>query len=561
MASIALYGDIEECLELNKFNPKFNIYGARVLDRDNKFPKEKLIENQITEVIAYFYKEKGCRILNLSIGIEEDTYMGGKQFTLAQRIDEMCREFDIFVCISAGNFKGYPYCEEIEYEKTIREYPNYLLQNNAQIINPATSALALTVGSLTSEPRLTLSEERGVNVIPVSTLNQPSPFTRIGFGVNDSIKPEVCEYGGGCVLNIYGATLQKITTPFGAGVIGCNSKFREKNKLFTSGAGTSFATPRIANLAAEILDKYKNSSANFIRALIVNSCNSVEETISLIDEVKKKMVYSLYSHLESIGVLTACPEINEHYEQGKFNENIRREMLANNLIPAQVKEFIEKIPDRYSYMKFAGYGKPDLSRALYSSEKKVTMFAEDEIEIDHFKVFEIYVPEELAVLKGKKRISITLAFSPPTRHTRKDYIGYDMDFKLIRGMELRDIIDVFRKKEKGEDITIKLESCNCKLSHGTNILKNSTVKNSTFEFSSKKFCENYGEVLHLVIFNESKWVDDTYGKEPYSVVVTIEYLGDEIECNLYTRMKERINERLEITARARMNNNLIKLKY
>lgn len=560
VASIALYGDVDECIRSNNFNPKFNLYGARVLNKNCEFPKEKLIENQITDVITHYYKTNRCRIFNLSIGIGDDTYNGGKQFTLAQRIDEMCREFDVFVCISVGNFLDYPCSEQSKFEETIKTYPNYLLEKHSKLINPATSSIALTVGSLATEPKITLSDERGVNVIPIAHYNQPSPFSRTGFGINTSIKPEVCEYGGNCVVSIYGENIQNISSPLGVGIIGCNSHFHEENTLFTSKVGTSFAAPRVTHLAAEILSKYKKMSANSIRALIVNSCRSVEETVRLIDQVKDKMVDMLYNKLEAQGILESCPEIRKDNNKIKFNEDTRKKLIENTYINNELKEFVKKIPDKYSYLKFTGYGKPDLQRALYSNEKKVTMITQDEIEIDHFKIFEIYIPDEIAKLNGKKIITTTIAFSPPTRHTRKDYIGYDMDFKLIRGMELKDIIDVFRKKEKGEDVSIKLGSKECSLSLGTNILKNSTVKSSSFEFSDKRFCDKYGETLYLVVFNESKWVDDTYGKESYSVVATIEYIGDEAEVGLYSKISEHIKNKLGVKTKEEIRGNLVKMK-
>lgn len=422
VASIALYGDIEECLKVNKFSPKFNLYGARVLNKDNEFPKEKLIENQITQAITY-YKNIGCRIFNLSLGIESDVYNGGKQFTLAQRIDEMCRKYDIFVCISAGNFRDLPNSDQNRYEETIKQYPKYLLESNSRLINPATAAIALTVGSLANDPKITVQNERGVQAIPIAKYNQPSPFSRTGFGVNNSIKPEVCEYGGNQVVNVYNNTMQDIASPLGVGIVGCNSKFHEENILFRSDVGTSFATPKVTHLAAEILSKYKEMSANSIRALIVNSCNNVNETISLIEQVRYKMVEAVYRKLESQELLTKCPELTITDKGIKFNKDVRKKIMENPYISNEIKDAINKIPDKYTYLKFSGYGRPDLQRALYSNERKVTMMAQDEIEIDHFKIFEVYIPREIAELKGKKVITTTLTFSPPTRHTRKEYLG------------------------------------------------------------------------------------------------------------------------------------------
>jgi hypothetical protein len=177
----------------------------------------------------------------------------------------------IFV-ISAGN----SYHEDLEYEQLRTDYPNYLLNKNARIIDPATSAIALTVGSL-SYGRGSMTEPADVRRQAIAKLRgYPSPFTRTGFGVDGMIKPDVVDFGGDLALDLSyreGLDLPKVSQ-LGDNVAGVSVVTFSKNfqsSLFHICSGTSFAAPRVANIAAQLFTKYPNASSNLIRALIVNS--------------------------------------------------------------------------------------------------------------------------------------------------------------------------------------------------------------------------------------------------------------------------------------------------
>ena len=79
---------------------------------------------------------------------------------------------------------------------------------------------------------------------------------------------------------------------------------------------------------------------------------------------------------------------------------------------------------------------PDVDRALFSSENKVTIYAENKIELEKFDIYEIPIPDIFINTSGERKIIISLAYSPPVRHTRKDYAGYNLEFDLVRGKSL-----------------------------------------------------------------------------------------------------------------------------
>jgi hypothetical protein len=71
-----------------------------------------------------------------------------------------------------------------------------------------------------------------------------------------------------------------------------------------------------------------------------------------------------------------------------------------------------------------GYGVPDVARALDSEERRVVLVADkQELATDQFALYRIPVPKEFQTTKGKRYIRVSLAFDPPVRHTRLEYLG------------------------------------------------------------------------------------------------------------------------------------------
>ncbi|MEH2002469.1 MAG: S8 family peptidase [Nostoc sp.] len=278
VAGIAIYGNVENCIQQRSFDPTAWLFSARVTDENNKYDEDLLIETQFDEVIRAFVEQyPNCKVINISLGNADQIYRDGlKQFRLAAKIDEIAYQYqhkNIVFVISAGN----AFYEEAESNEQLRtDYPNYLLNKSARIIDPATSAIALTVGSL-SFGRGSITEPSDVRRQAIANLSgYPSPFTRTGFGVDGMIKPDVVDFGGDLVLDLSyreSLGLPKVNvlpdSVAGVSVLTLSKDFN--SSLFHICSGTSFAAPRVANLAAQLFTKYPDASSNLIRALIVNS--------------------------------------------------------------------------------------------------------------------------------------------------------------------------------------------------------------------------------------------------------------------------------------------------
>jgi hypothetical protein len=517
VAGIAIYGDVENCIKKLSFDPTAWLFSARVTDEDCKYYEDLLLETQLDQAIKAFVDHyPNCKVINISLGDYEKFYIDGmKQFRLAAKIDEIAYQYqnknkNIVFVISAGN----SYHEDLEYEQLRTDYPNYLLNKNARIIDPATSAIALTVGSL-SYGRGSMTEPADVRRQAIAKLRgYPSPFTRTGFGVDGMIKPDVVDFGGDLALDLSyreGLDLPKVSQ-LGDNVAGVSVVTFSKNfqsSLFHICSGTSFAAPRVANIAAQLFTKYPNASSNLIRALIVNSA-------------------------------VLPKEIPDEFSKGKKSQKIKKQL------------------------QIYGYGQTDLERAMYSAENYVVL-SEDKIDIPvgKFHIYEIpQLPEEFFDIEGTRTLSVTLAFDPPTRPTRGDsYLGVTMEFNLFKGIPKESVVNAYVDASKTDNpdkfAEISMESLNKKypkrsitidLDPGPNLRKKGTVQRGQTQLNSG--AKKYNNLpMTLVVSCNRKWANaDEIPIQRYALVVSISHSDPQV--NLYNRLQLKVDE-IDLRERSR----------
>ncbi|WP_256874506.1 S8 family peptidase [Nostoc sp. C057] len=511
VAGIAIYGNVENCIQQRSFEPTAWLFSARVTDENNKYDEDLLLETQLDEAIRAFVEQyPNCKVINISLGNADQIYRDGlKQFRLAAKIDEIAYQYqhkNILFVISAGN----AFYEEAKSNEQLRtDYPNYLLNKSARIIDPATSAIALTVGSL-SFGRGSITEPSDIRRQAIANLSgYPSPFTRTGFGVDGMIKPDVVDFGGDLVLDLsYRETLglPKVNvlpdSVAGVSVLTLCKDF--KSSLFHICSGTSFAAPRVANLAAQLFTKYPQASSNLIRALIVNSAVLPKE-------------------------IPAEFKCNGKKSQSK---QIRKQLAIY------------------------GNGQPDLQRAMYSAENYVVL-SEDNIliKVGYFHIYEIpQLPPDFIKVKGTRILSISLAFDPPTRPTRGDsYLGVTMEFDLFKGIDRKILMNAYEAASKTSSPDESTENTKkkltkkygagivVKLSPGSTVRKKGTLQRGQVEITPRATKYNDGPMTLIVSCNR-KWANpDEIEMQRYALVACISHSDSQVD--LYNRMRLQINQR------------------
>ena len=481
VGGIALYGDVEACIDTRNFVPALRLYSARVLNEHCKFDNSSLITTQMRDAIRYFNETYGCRVFNLSLGDPDLPYRGGKVSPWASILDTLSRDLNVLIVVSAGNFMFQPRPGE-PIDAHVTRYPQYLLDDEAKIIEPATGAIVLTIGSLSHSVGLPPAVGADVALRLISREGEPSPFTRSGPGLGRSVKPELCDFGGNYA---YDGRLARTRDLNEMSVVSMNREY--VNRLFAVDVGTSYAAPRVAHMAARLYQIFPEASANLIRALLVSSASVPTASEDLLNP------------LETSAVLKVC-----------------------------------------------GYGRPSLDLARYSYENRAVLYNDAQIAYDNFHVYQIPIPNSFSEERGRRRIEVTLAYDPPVRHSRFDYLGAAMSFRLIRGRNLEEVVEACRSQAGNEDPADALTSTRweCKMKPRPGTREGGTLQKAVFLMRQVPKAE-WGNTYHLVIRCEQKWARLEHAPQRYAVVVV---LGQETDGNIY----EQISQRIRAAARARV---------
>ena len=401
VAGLAMYGNIAQCIESNHWAPDVLIASAKVLrgSPDNfpgpsraVFPENHRPEALIERAIRHYHETRGCRVFNLSVGNSDDVYDGGRQFPWAEILDQLARELDIVIVVAAGNNPDPPIPDGGITRKVFQERvrDELLLDTEARLCNPATSALSVTVGAFARS-----ASPRTKDSFAGAPEGAPAPFSRVGPGYESketqrAIKPDFVAHGGNFAINRIGSEKPRW-------VINDLHLGEPTTKLITDGGrllkavnGTSCAAPQVSHAAAWALDAASRSlgasaSANTARAIL----------------------------------------------------GVSSEMLPCGrewLLDPEGKETWDKL-------RLAGYGMVNQERVRASLANDALLIASDSVQEDRWHVYQVAVPPAFFSGRGERGIAVSLAFDPPVRSSRREYLARTMWLEVMKGLELEEVIE------------------------------------------------------------------------------------------------------------------------
>ena len=231
-------------------------------------------------------------------------------------------------------------------------------------------------------------------------------------------------------------------------------------------------------------------------------------------------------------------------EVGQFRRAnpLLRALLANSARPPEpAVDRLQRLGDA-SVRNLCGYGIANATVASTSDTNRVVLYADDTIALDRFYVYEVPIPREFSETKGSRSIHVTLAFDPPTRHTRADYFGLQMSFRLVRGKSLEEVIDFYKKRDKDVDGELpELEGrYDCSFDPKSRVRECGTLQSATFTMRQNPAAE-YGETYYLVVRCERKWIADDFLQQRFALVVE---LSHQVDVQLYERIRQRVRVRI-----------------
>jgi hypothetical protein len=370
VAGLALYGDIEANIRSGEFVPGLRLFSGKVFNDDGD-DQHEFVERAVEEAVRYFFDTYQCRVFNLSYGDLNKIYDGRHVRGLAYTLDRLTRELGVLFVVPTGNL-------DIP-DDPRATYPDYLLRDEAKLLDPATALNVITVGGLTrhTASRDAQQHQNHIEDLPIATEGQPAPFTRSGMSVGGAIKPDfVDEAGNAAVMRASGRIRYH-----GLGLVSLQSGFAGGG-VFREGFGTSFAAPIVAHKAARLVGKFPDGSVNLARAMLAVHARWPHATVQLLN-----------------------PENNA---TGKSK-----------------------------VLRLAGYGKVDDAALFDSLDQVVTLYSEEHIEHDKHHFYELPVPDEFWSQGRRTRtLSIALAYSPEVRTTRLDYKRTKLSFTLVSATSL-----------------------------------------------------------------------------------------------------------------------------
>lgn len=497
VAGVSLYGDIKQKVAEKIFSPSNWLFSAKVMygiegihgEVSPVYDEEQLFENQLNTAIHSFLQNEGYRIkvVNISFGnsYESLSDKNNRQFPLAALLDELAYEYrNVVFVVSAGNSDPRNIFEELE--GIIENYPNYLVENEFfKIINPATSALSITVGAVAQEFSISEQSMDGHStsiLTPIAQHGEPSPFTRTGYGINGMIKPEVVHYGGNLILKEeYGRILENV-----GGKLPLLSN-NPTEKLFNFDYGTSFSAPMVTHVLGEIANKYPGKSANFLKNLLLQSTE-----------------------------ITKLDGFN-----GSDSEK------QNSLVRVQ------------------GYGLPNYEKATSSYDNRVVLLDEAVIGLNKVQIYSFECSPLFFETKGYKKISVALTFDPITRMTRGDsYLGNRMQFKLYHSIDPNLLTEKFAEYDFSDEGAVmeELDGYEIKLFPGPNTRNSGCHQKGVKEYKREPRALPTSP-LTLVVINSNKWISDENHLQNYCVSVIVEHTQD---IKLYTEIRTAVQQRVRI---------------
>ena len=467
----AVFGDLRDQIASGQLRKSVRLISAKIITDDGQFYDRRTLPNLMRTVFRGLNERYGCRIFVLSLGDKKSWFERGRVGPWAMTLDELARELDVLVFVSAGNRS--PRGGNVV-EQGVTQYPQYLLEEANRIFEPSGAANVVTVGSLSHGSGLAAQHRDDAHVRAITAgPNEPSPFTRAGPGAGGITKPDFSDLGGTMLFSAVTRSLQSAPIVPEAGITTLNHDF--VRQLFTSASGTSIATPLLARKAALLLQRFPEASANLVRALLAGAASFPDE---------------MTTRLQAMDALETAS------------------VVGNGLV--------------------------DPVKAAYSDDHRVIYFAEDQLDIDKFAIYRIPIPVEFQT-GGKRTIRISLAYDPPVRRTRADYLGTKMDFRLIRGCPVDHISNFFRSHAGQESTHPDMPPrYDCDLKPSKTQRGGNTLQTGSITFTKDTL--DYGNEYHLVVRCMGGWATDEL-RQRFAIVVELEH---QIGVQLYARLRPRL---------------------
>jgi hypothetical protein len=193
-----------------------------------------------------------------------------------------------------------------------------------------------------------------------------------------------------------------------------------------------------------------------------------------------------------------------------------------------------------------GYGLTSLDDVLWSKQNSVRLVAMDEIDEDRLHIYKIPLPSRFVGTSGHKGIQIALAYDPPVRRSRKEYLARTMWVDVLKGLTAGQVENLKAATlVEGEDLVPK--GAQLKLRPPLTDLQWSTlqVRRHTWKNRLNWPAEEDGTVMvHVVVCCQRRFVTGLDARQGYGLVVNLWHDGEMVK--LYQPLRTNIRPRVRL---------------
>jgi hypothetical protein len=452
------------------YQPPCFLINARVLDSENFLPADLYPAQLMEQIVDDF---DGVRFFNMSVA-SRGPCRTAHMSSWAAKLDSLIHNRKLLFILATGNIRSSTGLVDRpgirEHLEAGRTYPHFLLAPSSRISNPSQSLLSLTVGSVCSADFDDLDRKS------FGLRDHISSFSRSGPGLWNAVKPDIVEYGGDLLHEKNGF----LVSPH-------NNVSVEVVKTGMNGTGyaigTSFATPKVAHIIAQLAKRYPQASTLLYKALVVQSARLPEHVF--------------------------------------YNLNV-------------------------NVMRAFGYGIPNLQRSTENTDFRVTFVTEGRVAAHQANLYTINIPAEIrrAGSDYDVLVEVTLTYTAEPRRTRRRLKSYFGSWLSWESSKLGENFDVFSarilknmqdpEKEDSEE-PIDADSIKWFVSTSPNYgqIKGFKRQDSATQKDWTILKSNvFSEELSFAVVGHKGWDKDTTTELPYALAISFEVLAK--ETSIYT---------------------------
>ena len=439
----------------------------------------------VEAAVRHLHGEHGVRIFNLSIGYSEP-FNDLHLGPLTEIIDDLVRELDIVIVVPTGNAAADLTARTASGHHIIDDKPEFFFSPEHRLSEPGPAALAITVGALALSGAPAESPGR-FGWRAAADAREAAPFSRSGPGLGTNTRranKPDVTHFGGNV--VINDVGNTVPNDPGASLVSTSTRGTE-GQLFAAVNGTSYAAPAVARVAADIAYAYPDASANLIRALVATGASQTQPATSIPEPHRRNRVY--------------------------------------------------------------GHGLPQADRATSSDGHRVTMTYDGSMPVDTVQIHPLPVPEQFR--RGSRRdrvISVALAFDPPVRRQRREYLAGTMKYEIYRDISAEDLADILQRQDPDDRAELITDRRKLDLQPGVNTFTHGTLQLRTWT-GRNSFANDDETFLIAVTHKAQTWArnDPAYDSQAYALAATLE--DRELET---ANLHETLRQRLSIPNRVRL---------